>query len=257
LIELLVVIAVIAILAALLLPALAKAKKLSQETYCKNNMKQLALAVGVYSVDSQNRLPLISEFGKEWVVQYGNLTMQIPGYSVTVPNPGRPTAKWWLLPDALSPYVGTNVNATDTLTSAQMTKYRPIPGLYCCPSAITIQADPNDVYMDFVFDQEFYAGNDGVTYVWMAVKAPPGGGDDYERPVSNRKTTDIKNTSVAVDIWEIPYHNWKYQPHSQGQNVCHPDGSVTRFKGYRLMADWYEENSWYGWDIPDPSPNAH
>ncbi len=28
-------------------------------------------------------------------------------------------------------------------------------------------------------------------------------------------------------------------------NVCHPDGSVTRFKGYRAMNDWYFENSEY------------
>jgi prepilin-type N-terminal cleavage/methylation domain-containing protein len=67
LIELLVVIAIIAILAALLLPALAKAKKLSQDTFCKNNLKELAVAVGVYSGDYQDRLPLITEFGKEWV----------------------------------------------------------------------------------------------------------------------------------------------------------------------------------------------
>ena len=147
------------------------------------------------------------------------------------------------------------MNATDTFTGAQLAKFRPTPGLYCCPSAITIQADPNSA--DYGFDQQFYGDNDGVTYVWMAVKAPPGGGDDYARPVSNRKTTDIKNTSAAVDIWEIPYHEMKYQPHAGGQNVCHPDGTVTRFKGYKLMWDWYEENSWYGWDIPNPSPNAH
>jgi prepilin-type N-terminal cleavage/methylation domain-containing protein len=246
LIELLVVIAVIAILAAMLLPALAKAKKLSQETYCKNNMKQLALAVGVYTVDNHDRLPLISEFGMEWVYQYGNLHMDIPGYDYN---------KTFLLPDALFPYTGTNVNATNGLTSAQMKTYRPIPGLYCCPSAITIQADPNDS-SDQLFDQEFYGANDGVSYVWMAVHAPEAIGDDEVHPVSNRRTTDIANTSVAVDIWEIPYHSWDFQPHSRGQNVCHPDGSVTRFKGYKAMWDWYEQNSWYGWENPAPSPNS-
>jgi hypothetical protein len=173
--------------------------------------------------------------------------MSIPGYDGT---------KTFLLPNALYPYVGTNINATDTLTLAQMKVYRPVPGLYCCPSAITIQADPNDDNSDVAFDAQFYADNDGVTYVWMAVKAPPGGGDDEQHPVSNRRTTEIASTSVAVDIWEIPYHSWNFQPHSRGQNVCHPDGSVTRFRGYKAMTDWYEENSWYGWDIITPSPNA-
>jgi len=57
LVELLVVIGIIAILAALLLPVLARAKEKSYRTQCANNLQQLAHGIQMYADDHGDRLP--------------------------------------------------------------------------------------------------------------------------------------------------------------------------------------------------------
>jgi len=63
LIELLVVVAIIAILASLLLPALAKAKRQSYIAKCLSNLKQQGLVLAMYANDNRQQYPYA---GIEW-----------------------------------------------------------------------------------------------------------------------------------------------------------------------------------------------
>ena len=69
LVELLVVIATLAILAALLLPALASARESGRRAACSGNLRQLGLALAVYTSDAKGILPPPEQASGHWPTQ--------------------------------------------------------------------------------------------------------------------------------------------------------------------------------------------
>jgi prepilin-type N-terminal cleavage/methylation domain-containing protein len=74
LIELLVVIAIIAILAALLLPALAGAKKKGQGAECISNLKQTGIGFRLWANDNEDKFPFMVDAGMGGSLNSGDWT---------------------------------------------------------------------------------------------------------------------------------------------------------------------------------------
>jgi len=137
LIELLVVIAIIAILAAMLLPSLGRAKLKAQGVQCMNNTKQLALAWIMYADDNNNVL------------------------ADNVPGGYRGWVEGWLDFDPSN----TENWDLDMLLKAQLGPYAKNPQVYKCPgdrSVVTVTQGRNAGAHPRIrsLSMNFYVGGD-------------------------------------------------------------------------------------------------
>jgi len=140
LIELLVVIAVIAILAALLLPALSRARDTAKKVQCLNNYRQIGTGIISYSGDYQDQAPLVLSGTNSWTY-----------------------TSWHL---RLSPYVGgpSTRNRDDERFIGLNLK------IFHCPCAVkssTLLALKQAYYYPYICSMNWKIG--GVTYTGSAI----------------------------------------------------------------------------------------
>ena len=123
LIELLVVIAMIGILAALLLPALGRAKQRAQRVACLSNLRQVGLAFSMYLNDHGSRFPdrrdlksSLPEGYRPWTTWPASDPRG--GWAAQVMNPYAPGFRVWSCAAAANSVVGNVVQSRQRVSPA-------------------------------------------------------------------------------------------------------------------------------------------
>ncbi|MGD0551136.1 MAG: prepilin-type N-terminal cleavage/methylation domain-containing protein [Sedimentisphaerales bacterium] len=119
LVELLVVISIIALLMAILLPALGKARELGKRAVCMNQLKQLVIAWNMYC-DSNNEKVPIGDVYYSWT-----FPRPPPAIAGVTPIPEGPQVAWTEYPHRFPHVTSPVANYTDNYTNAFTTTANP------------------------------------------------------------------------------------------------------------------------------------
>jgi prepilin-type N-terminal cleavage/methylation domain-containing protein len=212
LIELLVVIAIIAILAALLLPALANAKKKARQTCCMNNMKQVGLGFRMYADDSRNTFLPFTNVLDGVIVAY-----QAGGY---------------YLPPALDAngndfagvtYAAALESCQEALTNCLLYPYTRNVNIFVCPADIRANLTPGSGFAFCTYSKtQNYAGDPYDNDNYWGMRSTCAKDADVIAPAETfAAVEDADSRGFNFDPWTVDWHlngllpgsfTWEHSP---------------------------------------------
>lgn len=269
LIELLVVIAIIAILAAVLLPVLAKAKERARQAQCISNLKQWGTALQIYSTDNNSAIPCD---GMSAATMPDGTSIQGGGdyCGASEPPSGTPQDPYaWFnsLPPSVAEqtllgYYTKMSGGRGISSSGKAQQYMPFPGgkgpLWECPSASMSLTTISTVLASCDNPPSGYPGPGGAGFFSYAMnidlKREADGSTAIAWPTMPRLTS-FRNPSATVCMFDIvfdpitevvngaPQYNsvnpagrWRSfaARHNQGGIINFLDGHAAYYKDYSV-----------------------
>jgi len=229
LIELLVVIAIIAVLMAILMPSLNRAREQGKRAACLNNLKQLGLAWIAYAGDNDDRIMNgEAEFNQGAL---GQTTMTLP-----TRHKGE---KWWVGTDCVNGYM-TGVKLSqeqqwNAIRTGAMFPFVPELKVFRCPTGVrgemrtyTITDAMNGLYRDGTHNADVGI-RVGRTMTWVKKTT------EVSVPGPSYRLVFLDEGRVTPDSYATWYNQakWWDPPHSRhgdGTNVAFVDGHSDYWK---------------------------
>lgn len=254
LIELLVVIAIIGILAAMLLPALAKAKTKAQEVVCLSNLKQWGLADTMYVDDSRGVFPYPRYQDYASTVDKKNPTwLSIPRFH----NRHEGDDVWF---NALPPYIAKKPLYVWAYNPASEREFYGSQTIFTCPTAYSrgiasVDRQAGDLKYDMIpgvrplfnygmNSKSLY--NEGLNVPVSILKSSM-----VAHPSSFVLFSDVRDRSTETPFYGTEderillatpesYTTRFSSRHDQGGNITFSDGHAAFFKYHYVVSDGTE-----------------
>ena len=238
LIELLVVIAIIAVLMAILFPALNRAREQGRRAVCLSNLKQLALAWNMYADENDDKIVNGEAAGS------ANGLASTPSTS----NNRHPGEKWWVGGDCASGYMAGDQLPMqvqfNAIRNGALYPYTKKETLYRCPTGVrgemrtySIGDSMNGIPRSGTsINSESRGARNGRTVLWIKKRT------EITSPSPAFRLVFLDEGRITPDSYATHYQNerWWDPPfvrHGDGTNVAFADGhsAYWKYKGQKTL----------------------